>query len=199
MSVTKILLLRMLHFEWVSECDVCKCVWVHTWEREMHRQGEIFGFILFWHIALGSYFFEKRASFKTFLFLFCSVTRMREKEEEARVIVCLSLCLSCFKEFPCFVLFCLAELLQNSPPFPAAKRCSVTLMIVPVELKNFSGCLLAYVYLENTLQDIHLNWQFIEKHSVNYGQSQFWLVAQMHKVLFIGTCCFVSITLKVSG
>ena len=31
MSVTKILLLRMLHFEWVSECDVCKCVWVHAW------------------------------------------------------------------------------------------------------------------------------------------------------------------------
>ena len=114
-------------------------VWARVWEREMHRQGEIFGFILFWHIALGSYFSEKRASVKTFLFLFCSVTRMREKEEEARVIVCLSLCLSCFKEFPCFVLFCLAELLQNSPPFPAAKRCSVTLMIVPVELKTLVG------------------------------------------------------------
>ena len=80
------------------------CVWVHVcarvWEREMHRQGEIFGFILFWHIALGSYFSEKRASVKTFLFLFCSVTRMREKEEEGDSL-----------SKPLFVLF------QRIPPF----------------------------------------------------------------------------------
>ena len=123
---------------------VCVRVWVHTWEREMHRHGEIFGFILFWHIALGSYFSEKRASVKTFLFLFCSVTRMREKEEEPRVIVCLSLCLSCFKQFPCFVLFCLAELLQNSPPFP----CGETLFGHTDDsfslVKNFSRWQLAY-------------------------------------------------------